>query len=773
MAFRPFFGNLVEPGGDPASGAKIYVYLKNTTTPTPMYTNISGATPATNPIIADADGRFRVYFNDATNYSIRAKTSDDATTILEADITAGVLSIELVFGQIWHADWSQPLAEPLSWTDIASAATVDLGAAGANNIRITGTTTITAFGTAMDGLERTVRFAGALTLTHNATSLILPGAANITTAAGDTAIVKSLGGGNWVCLMYQPAEGYQRYDADLLAYAGLSTTGMVSRTGAGSAATRSITGTANEITSTNGDGVAGAPTLSLPSALTFTGKTITGGTFIPAAVHFTNAQGVQDGGLFRQRSIATTTAIQGYSAGAIVLEANTAAGGDLSTVRELMRITYHNPTDAPGALSTGAVVDDNDFYVYATNIGINSRNTQTYPVDTGGAPYDTGPVLTMSRDVAAPPVNSLMASLDFAGRDSTSGFVNTRYAFLAGYVKDPTAGSTDGGLIIATTLNGAENTNFRVEGGVYLVGSTDPGQGNLLATSVFCGQVDTRTTSALNLRTNNGAIQCKFGHQDTTAEWITIKGATSGGRPNISTSDSTAAAVGLDLITKSSGTHRFYTNTGADLQLEITHTGSATRNVTITGSNGGNPSLGASAGSLAVSSTLAPAGLLDISGASAGQIKFPASQNASADANTLDDYEEGTFTPALTAATPGDLSITYSTQIGRYTKIGNTVHISIDLESSAFTHTTASGSWRVTGLPFTSANVSNQHHVMATGYSGITKASYTSFYGRIFSNSTIVLLVASGSGVAEATVDAADMPTGGSIVLHITSHYST
>ena len=49
-----------------------------------------------------------------------------------------------------------------------------------------------------------------------------------------------------------------------------------------------------------------------------------------------------------------------------------------------------------------------------------------------------------------------------------------------------------------------------------------------------------------------------------------------------------------------------------------------------------------------------------------GQIKFPATQVPSADANTLDDYEEGTFTPSL--STPG--TATYSTQDGKYTKIG-------------------------------------------------------------------------------------------------------
>ncbi len=68
-------------------------------------------------------------------------------------------------------------------------------------------------------------------------------------------------------------------DDDLNAIAALSTTGLISRTGAGTAATRTVTGTANEITITNGDGVSGNPTASLPSALTFTGKTVTGGTY--------------------------------------------------------------------------------------------------------------------------------------------------------------------------------------------------------------------------------------------------------------------------------------------------------------------------------------------------------------------------------------------------------------------------------------------------------------------------------------------------------------
>lgn len=90
-------------------------------------------------------------------------------------------------------------------TAIASATTTDIGAATGRYVHITGTTTITGLGTKTAGVVRMLTFDGALILTHNATSLILPGAANIATAAGDTAIMVSEGSGNWRCLHYQRA----------------------------------------------------------------------------------------------------------------------------------------------------------------------------------------------------------------------------------------------------------------------------------------------------------------------------------------------------------------------------------------------------------------------------------------------------------------------------------------------------------------------------------------------------------------------------------------
>ena len=91
--------------------------------------------------------------------------------------------------------------------DIASAATIDLGAATGDYVQITGTTNISSLGVAPAGVIRTVEFTGILDLIYNSSSLILPGGVNITTAPYDTAVFRSRGSGNWICVSYQSASG--------------------------------------------------------------------------------------------------------------------------------------------------------------------------------------------------------------------------------------------------------------------------------------------------------------------------------------------------------------------------------------------------------------------------------------------------------------------------------------------------------------------------------------------------------------------------------------
>jgi hypothetical protein len=97
--------------------------------------------------------------------------------------------------------------------DIASAATTDIGAQNTNFLRVTGNTTITSFGTNFKG-PRFLVFEGAVTLTHSST-LVLPGGANITTAAGDVLIAipgATLGTADkWVVVSYQKANTVPGY----------------------------------------------------------------------------------------------------------------------------------------------------------------------------------------------------------------------------------------------------------------------------------------------------------------------------------------------------------------------------------------------------------------------------------------------------------------------------------------------------------------------------------------------------------------------------------
>jgi hypothetical protein len=86
---------------------------------------------------------------------------------------------------------------------------------------------------------------------------------------------------------------------------------------------------------------------------------------------------------------------------------------------------------------------------------------------------------------------------------------------------------------------------------------------------------------------------------------------------------------------------------------------------------------------------------IDASTGAPTKLQFPASQSASADANALDDYEEGSWTPALGG------TATYSSRSGSYVKIGKIVFIRGRINVNAI----GSGSTTIlSGLPFSAAN---------------------------------------------------------------------
>ena len=103
-------------------------------------------------------------------------------------------------------------------------------------------------------------------------------------------------------------------------------------------------------------------------------------------------------------------------------------------------------------------------------------------------------------------------------------------------------------------------------------------------------------------------------------------------------------------------------------------------------------------------------------------ITFPATQSASSDANTLDDYEEGTWTPIIFGGSTSG-STTYVSQNGTYTKIGRVVYFNTDVDWSAQTGT---GSLCLGGLPFTAGSTNGN-----CTYSSNNLTFGTNYYGSL------------------------------------------
>jgi hypothetical protein len=101
----------------------------------------------------------------------------------------------------------------------------------------------------------------------------------------------------------------------------------------------------------------------------------------------------------------------------------------------------------------------------------------------------------------------------------------------------------------------------------------------------------------------------------------------------------------------------------------------------------------------AVRLTINSSGVLELT---SGQLKFPSSQNASADANTLDDYEEGTWTPVIRGAnTAGTYQLSSASH---YIKIGNQVTATSRITMAGTITGGGAGYLQITGLPFSKGN---------------------------------------------------------------------
>ena len=151
----------------------------------------------------------------------------------------------------------------------------------------------------------------------------------------------------------------------------------------------------------------------------------------------------------------------------------------------------------------------------------------------------------------------------------------------------------------------------------------------------------------------------------------------------------------------------------------------------------------------------------------AGQINFPDTQNASADANTLDDYEEGTWTPAWTQ---GFSATNYNLQHGKYVKVGGMVSVFCSIGMTASGTTATSDPLRIE-LPFTAVSGMNNFVGTAVVQSGAaldTESAYIRCGTAGGADATAFFVGQADAADGQQAINGDDIGTGGLINFQIT-----
>lgn len=172
--------------------------------------------------------------------------------------------------------------------------------------------------------------------------------------------------------------------------------------------------------------------------------------------------------------------------------------------------------------------------------------------------------------------------------------------------------------------------------------------------------------------------------------------------------------------------------------------------------DGGNDRIGIGDGSPSDVLDIGIAGNINISDgnlkvASGHGIDFSATANAgngSMDSELFDDYEEGTFTPTFT--TNSGSAASAATVLGRYTKIGRMVYVTVHLTDIDTTGTTSSSSFRVDGLPFTVDQAGMSAPLVTHGFTFEGGRTYAVGF---FSASEFISFLQMGSGLSDTNID--------------------
>jgi hypothetical protein len=148
-------------------------------------------------------------------------------------------------------------------------------------------------------------------------------------------------------------------------------------------------------------------------------------------------------------------------------------------------------------------------------------------------------------------------------------------------------------------------------------------------------------------------------------------------------------------------------------------------------------------------------------------ISFPATQSAQSDANTLDDYEEGTWTPTFAFSTSG--SVTYTVQVGVYRKVGSLVYAQVGIVIDAVSSPTGNAS--ISNLPFTSQDLSSSNFGFVLAIARDFQSDMPNLKVSGASNSTSLFFAKNATNAGQSLMQGSDLKAG--TVLFMSGCYTT